>query len=82
MTQLVLTASGWLNAWQEGIYSFIKELAVKFKARKLAKETVNELSRLSDRELNDMGISRGEIRGIAEQHYNEMVANANLKGWV
>lgn len=82
MTQLVLTASGWLNAWQEGIYAFIKELAVKYKARKLAKQTVNELSRLSDRELNDMGISRGEIRGLAEQHYESMVANANLKGWV
>lgn len=27
--------------------------------------TVRELSSLSDRELNDLGISRGSIRGIA-----------------
>ena len=29
------------------------------------RETVNELSRLSNRELNDLGITRAEIHGIA-----------------
>ncbi len=29
------------------------------------RDTVNELSRLSNRELNDLGITRGEIDGIA-----------------
>jgi uncharacterized protein YjiS (DUF1127 family) len=29
------------------------------------RETVNELSRLSTRELNDLGITRGDIHGIA-----------------
>lgn len=29
------------------------------------RKTVNELTRLSDRELNDLGISRGEIKNIA-----------------
>jgi uncharacterized protein YjiS (DUF1127 family) len=29
------------------------------------RDTVNELSRLSNRELNDLGITRGEIHGIA-----------------
>jgi uncharacterized protein YjiS (DUF1127 family) len=29
------------------------------------RETVNELSRLSTRELNDLGITRAEIHGIA-----------------
>lgn len=81
MTHIVLTASGWLNAWQEGIYSFVKELAVKLKARKLANETIKELSRLSDRELNDMGLHRGMIRQIAYEHY-EAEVNKNLKGWV
>jgi len=81
MTQLVLTASGWLNAWQEGIQSFIKEVVVKHKARKLAKQTVNELSKLSNRELSDLGLCRADIRGIAEKHYQEEV-NQNLRGWV
>ena len=31
-------------------------------------KTYNELSRLSNRELNDIGISREEIRNIAKQH--------------
>lgn len=29
--------------------------------------TVNELSRLSTRELNDLGIGRGEIRSVARR---------------
>jgi uncharacterized protein YjiS (DUF1127 family) len=29
------------------------------------RETVSELSRLSNRELNDLGITRSEIHGIA-----------------
>lgn len=29
------------------------------------RDTVNELSRLSNRELNDLGITRGDIRTVA-----------------
>ncbi|KAB1074263.1 DUF1127 domain-containing protein [Methylobacterium planeticum] len=32
------------------------------------RETVQELSRLSNRDLNDLGISRSEIRRIARGH--------------
>jgi uncharacterized protein YjiS (DUF1127 family) len=31
------------------------------------RETVNELSRLSNRELNDLGISRGDILHVARK---------------
>lgn len=30
--------------------------------------TVKELSQLTDRDLNDLGISRGDIRFIAKKH--------------
>ena len=30
--------------------------------------TIRELSQLSDRDLNDLGISRGEIRFVAKKH--------------
>jgi uncharacterized protein YjiS (DUF1127 family) len=78
MTTLINTAT-WI-----GLPSFagwLKKLSVKLKARKLANQTVKELSRLSDRELNDMGIHRGMIRSLAEDHYDDMV-NKNLRGWV
>jgi uncharacterized protein YjiS (DUF1127 family) len=32
------------------------------------RETIRELSRLSDRELDDLGIARGEIDSIARSH--------------
>lgn len=31
------------------------------------RETVNELSRLSNRELNDLGITRAEINAVAQR---------------
>ena len=35
--------------------------------RKIYRRTVNELAVLTDRELADLGIARGEIRAIARQ---------------
>jgi uncharacterized protein YjiS (DUF1127 family) len=32
---------------------------------RLARQTIKELSRLSDHELNDLGIARGEIYSVA-----------------
>jgi uncharacterized protein YjiS (DUF1127 family) len=62
--------------------SFFSRLAIKYKARAAAKATVKELSALSDKELADIGLHRGAIKGIAQEHYDEIVTNANLKGWV
>ena len=79
MTTLVANTFGWLGF--AGLANWFKKLAVKLQARRLANITVKELSALSDRELNDMGLHRGEIRNLAQQHYEDVV-NANLKGWV
>jgi uncharacterized protein YjiS (DUF1127 family) len=43
----------------------IDNFLTKVRERRLRRETFNELHRLSDRELNDMGISRGEIWHVA-----------------
>lgn len=79
MTALMMTADkiGLIN-----LIAWFKKLSAKMQARRLANTTIKELSRLSDRELDDMGLSRGDIRYIAEKHYKEMIVNANLKGWV
>jgi len=63
MTQLVLTASEWLNITP--LVDFIRELQKRIKLKKLQKETIKELNSLSDRDLNDIGIARSEIKSIA-----------------
>ena len=64
MTNLILTASNWLNL------SFITDAymsALRFIERRASiRSTIKELNRLSDRELDDMGICRGMIREVAE----------------
>lgn len=81
MTQAVLTVAGWLSPAIREVQYFFRGIIVRHQARKLANQTIKELSRLTDRELNDMGLHRGSIRGLAKQHYDEIV-NENLKGWV
>lgn len=66
----------------------------RHEAKSARKSTINELSRLSDYDLNDIGISRGDIRHIAQMHYKDIIEeneakkrlytypNVNLKGWV
>lgn len=45
--------------------SAVKTLAASFAQYKVYSSTVNELSNLSDRDLNDLGVHRSAIKGIA-----------------
>ena len=55
-------------------------------------ETIKELSKLSDKELNDIGVARGDIWYLAHTSYDRpkkmtakdfrAVANENMEGWV
>lgn len=67
--------------------------AARNEAKSARKQTINELSRLNDYDLQDIGINRGDIRRLAQDRYNEILqdyqqksrpvhANMNLKGWV
>ena len=47
---------------------FVSYILSKIRAYLRYRETVSELSQLSDRELNDLGISRFEIDAIARRH--------------
>ncbi|MFC0219169.1 uncharacterized protein YjiS (DUF1127 family) [Pseudochelatococcus lubricantis] len=42
----------------------------KIRAWRLYRETIRELSQLSDRELNDVGLSRWEIPYVAKKYSN------------
>jgi uncharacterized protein YjiS (DUF1127 family) len=78
MTTLVANTLGWFGG---SFTNWLKTLAVKSQAARARRATINELSSLSNKDLNDIGISRGEIRHLADKHYDDIV-NANLKGWV
>jgi uncharacterized protein YjiS (DUF1127 family) len=53
-----------LNGW---LLRTFDRLRAELEARRRYRETVRELSRLSDRELDDIGIGRWEIRPLAER---------------
>ena len=85
MTQYVLVATSWLNI--EGVMSFFRELKSSYDRNSEIRTTVKELSKLSDRELNDIGIARGDIYSIAREdadfkRFANTKTNSNLKGWV
>ena len=84
MTALIATAE---TIGLPSLAGWIKELAAKRKAKRLERQTYLELSRLSNRELQDMGIGRSDIMSIARgdfhRDFNESVEeNKNLRGWV
>ena len=47
---------------------FVSYILAKIKAYLRYRETVRELSRLTDRKLNDLGISRWDIPFVAKKH--------------
>jgi uncharacterized protein YjiS (DUF1127 family) len=67
---------------------FFRKLIQAIQQRKIVRTTLAELNRLNDRELNDLGITRGEIYSIAKgdktrwDSHQVQNHNSNLKGWV
>ena len=59
-----------------------RALIERYKKYKNYKETYSKLQNLSDRELKDIGISRGMIKRIALERADYLEANSNLRGWV
>ncbi|MFL5007712.1 MAG: DUF1127 domain-containing protein [Microvirga sp.] len=47
---------------------FVSMILLKIRAYLAYRETVRELSQLTDRELDDLGIARFEIDGVARSH--------------
>ena len=68
--------------------SFLLKLINNYQLAKAIRQTENELRRLTDAELNDIGIARGDIYSIARQDMDmkksHLIApfNPNLKGFV
>ena len=84
MSQAVLTAHSFLTQGVESFMDFIKSVKEKRIQYKAIRATEKELSRLSNAELNDIGITRGDIYAIARtsETIATVKANNNLQGWV
>ena len=83
MTQAIIAASNALHI--AAILDFFRDLKRSWDHRAKVNATIKELSKLSDRELNDIGIARGDIWSIAHEDadYKRFAeTNNNLKGWV
>jgi uncharacterized protein YjiS (DUF1127 family) len=66
MTALVANTFNWLN-----IASWWRNYRTTKSQTRAYRETVAELSRLTDKELRDIGITRGDIHSIAmETHFD------------
>ena len=81
MTTLIIAAD---TIGLSGLAAWFKRLNAKIEYRNNIRKTINELSKLSDAELRDIGIGRGEIYEIAHSSFKDDYAriNSNLKGWV
>ena len=68
--------------------NFLRKIINDYYQAKAIKATENELRKLTDKELNDIGISRGDIYSIARQDSElkranvDVPFNANLRGFV
>lgn len=85
MTQHILTISNYLRSPIEGLLIWFKDLKTGMTRRSQVKTTIRELGQLTDKELNDIGIGRGDIYSIANgdpDHKRSIQTNSNLKGWV
>jgi len=82
MTQAILTAAQWLNL--DGVADLIRNWRHNRAQKALERQTIKELSQLTDRELHDLGIGRSDIRSIAQGHFyrDSVSTNSNLRGWV
>jgi len=83
MTTLVANTFNWVGL--SSIANWFKSLSASIERNRQINHTIKELSKLSNRELNDIGISRGDIYWIAHETYiknDNIESNRNLKGWV
>jgi uncharacterized protein YjiS (DUF1127 family) len=85
MAHYVIEASNWIQDAIEGFSDLRRSMKLRAERRASYKLTYKELSKLTDFELNDIGICRGDIRNIALADTTikrGIEVNENLKGSV
>ena len=85
MTHYVIEASSWIQDAIEGYKDLRRSMRLRAEKKAAYNRTVKELSRLTDFELSDIGICRGDIRNIARGDrtiVRGIEVNENLRGSV
>jgi len=85
MAHYVLEASNWIQDAIEGFRDLRRSMQARAEKKASYKRTFNELSKLTEFELNDIGICRGDIRNIARGDRSikrGIEVNDNLRGSV
>jgi len=75
MTQAILAAHSYSTRAVEVLIEAFRSLRQHRLDRKVIRDTEKELHRLTDKELSDIGLCRGDIYYVAR-------SNDNMKGWV
>ena len=85
MTHYVIEASNWIQDAIEGYKDLRRSMKLRAEKKAAYNRTVKELSRLTDFELSDIGICRGDIKNIARGDrtiVRGIEVNENLRGSV
>ena len=87
MTHLTLTIAHYLQSPISEFITLISNAVKKLNELHTIRITEKALYKLSDRELNDIGICRGDIHSLVRGDKSlkksiQMDTNANLRGWV
>lgn len=84
MTQAIITAHGFTVQAVEAIFDFFRSVNEKRIEHKAIRETEKALHALTTAELDDIGITRGDIYTIARTSacIDNVKVNNNLRGWV
>ena len=82
MPHYVLTVTKWMNFKPFNFTNPLPKWIADYKRYKIARQAMKELHKLSDRELNDIGISRGDIYSVVHGSEDMIRENEKMRGWV
>ena len=72
MTQLILLQANFLQNAVKALFVLFKDLRTSRKENSEAKDTIRELNKLSDADLTDIGLCRGDIGNVAHHKHDDI----------
>ena len=72
MTQLILTQDNFLQNAIRALFELFKDLNTARKDTSEARKTIKELNKLTDKDLADIGLCRGDIWNVAHNKTDDL----------